>query len=228
MVRKDRRLRSLRKLARILLNAAEKIVEVRGGVMLAMSISTPEAPDKHAVLRSIDAMDQIEEAWELQRDVVAERLRQGHVLRGLVDHGDLCGHCWVSRAGSRNDVFFGRRFKVPEAAVYIWDCATLPRYRNRGYYKTVLKGIQNSESGITSAYVAVDQRNHISRRALESVGFRVCFRYWGIRFLRRHAVCIALWGRHLLTLQRALTRLTRVPLATTVDKVHQCRPSNPC
>ena len=192
-----------------------------------MSISTPEAADKHDGLRSVDDIDQIEGTWELQRDVVAERLRQGHVLHGLVDHGDLCGYCWVSRAGSRNDVFFGRRFKVPEAAVYIWDCATLPRYRNRGYYKTVLKGIQSSEPGITSAYVAVDQFNHISRRALESVGFRVCFRYWGIRFLRRHAVCIALWGRHLLTLQRAFTRLTRVPLATA-DKVHQCRPSNPC
>ena len=218
-VRKNRRVRYLRALARTCLTAVEKIVEVRGGVMLAMSISTLEAPDKHAGLRSIDNIDQIEETWELQRDVVAERLRQGHALHGLVDHGDLCGHCWVSRAGSSNDVFFGRRFKVPESAVYIWDCATLPRYRNRGYYKTVLKGIQSLEPGITSAYVAVDQCNRISRRALESVGFRVCFRYWGIRFLRRHAVCIALWGRKLLTLQRALTRLTRLPLATA-DKVH--------
>ena len=218
MVRKNRRLQYLRTLARTWLTAAEKIVEVRGGVMLAMSISTLEAADKHAGLRSLDDIDQIEETWELQLDVVAERLRQGHVLRGLVDHGDLCGYCWVSRAGSSNDVFFGRRFEVPEAAVYIWDCATLPRYRNLGYYKTVLKGIQSLEPGITSAYVAVDQFNHISRRALESVGFRVCFRYWGIRFLRRHAVCIALWDRRLMTLHRTLARLTRVPLAI-VDKV---------
>jgi len=214
-------------LARTWLTAAETIVEVRGGVMLAMSIPTREVSDGHAGLRSVDDIGQIKETWELQRDVVAERLRQGHILHGIVDHGDLCGYCWVSRAGSRNDVFFGRRFNVPEAAVYIWDCATLPRYRNRGYYKTVLKGIQSSEPGISSAYVAVDQYNPISRHALEKVGFRVCFRYWGIRFLRRHAVCIALWDRHLLTLQQALTRLTRIPVAT-VDKVHQCRPSNPC
>jgi len=195
--------------------------------MLAISISTPEeAPAGHAGHRSVDDIDQVKETWELQRDVVAKRLREGHVLHGLVDHGDLYSYCWVSRAGSHNDVFFGRQFNVPEAAVYIWDCATLPRYRNRGYYKNVLKGIQSSEPGITSAYVAVDQCNHISRRALELVGFRVCFRYWGIRFLRRHTFCIALWDRRLLTLQRALTRLTRVPVAT-VDKAHQC-PANPC
>ena len=127
--------------------------------MLTMSISSPETSDRHAGLRSVDNIGQIDETWELQRDVVAERLRQGHVLHGLVDHGDLCGYCWVSRAGSSNDVFFGRRFNVPEAAVYIWDCATLPRYRNRGYYKTVLKGGQSSVLGSTSAYVAVDQRH---------------------------------------------------------------------
>lgn len=214
MVRKKRRLQYLRKLVRTLLTLAEKIVEVRGGVMFAMPISTPKASDKHAGLRSVEDIAQIEEAWGLQRDAAAERLRQGHVLYGLVDQGNLCGYCWVSRAGSSNDVFFGRRFKVPEDAVYIWDCATLPRYRNRGYYKTILKSIQSSGPVIASAYVAVDQFNHISRRALESVGFKACFRYWGIRFLRRHAFCFALWDGHLLTLQRAFTRLTCVPVAT--------------
>ena len=181
-----------------------------------MPISTPEAPDGQAVLRRVDDMGQIKETFDLQRDIVAMRLGQGHVLHCLEDSGELCSYCWVSRAGSSNNVFFGRRFKVPEAAVYIWDCATLPMYRNRGCYKAVLKSIQSSEPGITSAYVAVDQLNHISRRALERAGFRVCFRYWGIRFLQRHAFCIALWDRRLLTLKRALARLTRVPVATFV------------
>lgn len=185
--------------------------------MLAMPISTPEVPDGHTGFCSIDHIGQIKETWKLQRDVVAERLIQGHVLYGIVEHDDLCGYCWVSRAGNSSNVFFGRRFNVPEAAIYIWDCATLPRYRNRGHYKTVLKDIQSSEPDITSAYVAVDQFNHISRRALESVGFRLCFRYWGIRFLQQNAVCIALWNRRLLTLQRALARLAHVPVSSGAE-----------
>lgn len=182
--------------------------------MLAMSLPTPEAPNGHAGLHSVDNLDQIKETWELQRDVVARRLSQGHILYYLEDQDELCSYCWVSRAGSCNDVFFGSLFEVPEAAIYIWDCATFPRHRKRGYYKTVLKGIQSSEPDITSAYVAVDQFNHISRRALEWGGFRVCFRYWGIRFLHRHAVCVALWDGRLLTLKRALASLVRLPVTT--------------
>ena len=214
MLRRNRQLQFLRTLARTWLNAAKKIVEVRGGVMLAMPIPTPKESTEHLGLRSIDDVNQLKESWELRKNVVAKRLKQGHVLHGLFDHGDLCSYCWVSRAGVSNDVFFGRQFNVPEAAVYIWDCATLPRYRNRGHYKTVLKSIQSSEAGITSAYVAVDQLNQISLHALKQVGFRVCFRYWGIRFLQRYTFCIALWGRRLLMLQQALTRLAHAPEAT--------------
>lgn len=206
-------MRSFRSLARTWLNAAENIVEVRGGIMLAMSIPFQEVPDKQTRLLSVDDPSQIKGTWELQRDVVVRRLRQGHVLHCLEHDGELYSYCWVSRAGSNNDVFFGRLFNVPESAVYIWDCATYPRYRNRGYYKTLLKGIQSLEPDVTSAYVAVDQFNHISRRALEGAGFRVCFRYWGIRFLRQHAVCIAVWDRRLLTLKQAFARLTYVPEA---------------
>ena len=77
MVRKNRQLRYLRALARTWLTAVEKIVKVRGGVMLAMSISTPEAPDSHTGLRRVDDIGQIEETWELQRDVVAEATETG-------------------------------------------------------------------------------------------------------------------------------------------------------
>ena len=207
-------LRYLRKLARYIMTAVEKIVQVRGGVMLAMPVTTPKALDGLADLRRVEDIGQVKDTWNLQRELVIKRLRQGHVLHGIVDHGDLCGYCWVSRAGSSNDVFFGKLFNVPEAAVYIWDCATFPKYRNRGYYRYALKGILSSESGINSAYVAVDRFNYISRRALESVGFRECFRYWGVRFLQRHAFCVALWDKRLLMLQRALTKLTHVPLTT--------------
>lgn len=207
-------LRYLRKLVRYLLNAVEKIVQIRGGVMLAISLSNPEAHKENAELFRIENIGEIKETWNIQQGNVAQRLSQGHALHGVIICGDLCSYCWVSRAGSKNDVFFGRCFNVPESAVYIWDCATFPKYRNRGYYKSVLKDILASEPYITSAFVAVDQFNHISRRALESVGFRVCFRYWGIRFLQRYAFCVALWGRRLLTLNRALTRLTCAPLAT--------------
>jgi len=184
--------------------------------MLSMSLSEAEAIDESAGLRRIENPEQIKESWELHHETVARRLQQGHVMYYLEDQGELCSYCWVSQAGSRNDVFFGRLFNVPEAAIYIWDCATFPAYRNRGYYKTVLKGIQSSAPGITSAYVAVDQLQHVSRRALEWAGFRICFRYWGVRFLRRHAVCIALCGRRLLTLKQALASLARAPVANAV------------
>ena len=211
-------MRFLRALARACLNAINKVVEVRGGLMLVMPIpiTTPaqQTSDKHAGLVNVCNPVQVKETWALQRNVVTKRLQQGHVMLCLEDHGELRSYCWVSLAGSSNDVFFGIMFEVPEDAIYIWDCATLPRYRKHGYYKTVLKAILSSHPGITSAYVAVDQLNHISRRALDRAGFRLCFRYWGIRFLRRQALCIALWDKRLLTLKQALAQLTQAPVAT--------------
>jgi len=208
-------IRRLRSLARAWLNALEGVVEVRGGVMLSMPVSEVGACDGVAALGCIDDPAQIKQGWKLHHQAAARRLQQGHVLYYLEDHGVLCSYCWVSRAGTTNDVFFGRLFKVPQAAIYIWDCATVPAYRKRGYYKAVLKGIQSLEPGISSAYVAVDQLNHVSRRALEWAGFKICFRYWGVRILRRRAVCIALWGRRLLPLKQALAGLTQ-PAVTAV------------
>ena len=212
-VTRSRRFRYLRSLAFYSLNAVKKVLEIRGGVMLAMPVTaTQTAPDGHARLGSVDDMARIKDTREPERGTTVRRLREGHIFHYLLDQGELCSYCWVSRAGSITEVFFGRRFEVPKTAVYIWDCATFPEHRNRGHYRTVLNAILSTEPGISTAYVAVDQLNRISLRGLESVGFNTCFMYWGIRLLGRYALCIALWDGRLLTLNTALARLARHPV----------------
>ena len=67
-------------LARIVLNAVGKVIEVRGGIMLSMSLPAMTNMDGPAGLRCIENLEQIEESWHLQLETVAKRLNQGHVV----------------------------------------------------------------------------------------------------------------------------------------------------
>jgi ribosomal protein S18 acetylase RimI-like enzyme len=80
---------------------------------------------------------------------------------------------WVSRGETPIGEIGGAIRPGPDEA-YIWDCATLPDYRRRGWYGRLLASMlaELRGQGVRRAWIAARQENVPARRALVRKGFR--------------------------------------------------------
>ncbi|HEY3108057.1 MAG TPA: GNAT family N-acetyltransferase [Chloroflexota bacterium] len=80
---------------------------------------------------------------------------------------------WVSRGETPIGEIGGAIRPEPDEA-YIWDCATLPAYRRRGWYGRLLAAMlaELGGQGVRRAWIAARDRNVPARRALVRKGFR--------------------------------------------------------
>lgn len=138
---------------------------------------------------------------------VARRRLQGHMLYAVVEEGSVRAYGWVSGAGLEIQVLHTMTFTVPPHCIYIWDCLTVPGERNRGLYKALLRGMLGTLSEGGMAYVAVDLGNSPSRRALDRVGFRPLFTYYGLKLFGRSVLGLAYHGGRIVPAQRAFDSL---------------------
>ncbi len=154
----------------------------------------------------------------LSPSLVARRRGNDHRLYAIADKGRVCAYGWVSGPGQEVRVLHALTFTVPPRCIYIWDCLTLPEERNRGRYKALLRGMLSTVPEAGTAYVAVDLGNTASRRALERVGFRPLFKYFGMKLFGSPVFALAYDDGRILRAQSAFDHIGTK--AAGMDSVH--------
>lgn len=95
----------------------------------------------------------------------------------LVESGDGLLHAsWVT-TGAAWTREIGAYFVVPEGDAYVYESFTLPAARGRGVYPFALRGICAWAAGedVRSVWVAVEEGNAPSLKAIRKAGFEPCY-----------------------------------------------------
>jgi ribosomal protein S18 acetylase RimI-like enzyme len=86
---------------------------------------------------------------------------------------ELASYCWLSTRRQRVGEL-ARVLVLPDGESYVWDCATLPRFRGRGLYTHLLRTIVGTlrAEGQRRIWIGTATANAASLRAFASAGFR--------------------------------------------------------
>jgi ribosomal protein S18 acetylase RimI-like enzyme len=105
-------------------------------------------------------------------EVAARRARGCRVIAAWQD-GELAGCCWLSTRREHVGEL-ARTFVLPAGETYVWDCATVERFRGRGLYTALLREIVALLAGEGSrrVWIGAATTNRASNRAFEAAGFR--------------------------------------------------------
>jgi len=116
---------------------------------------------------------------------VAARFRRGCRAHIGWHEGELAAYGWVSE-GSEHVGELARDFTLPEGESYVWDCATLRRFRGGGLYGGLLRAVADelAARGQRRCWIGASSTNVASNRAFATMGFRpvagvVCLRLGG-------------------------------------------------
>jgi ribosomal protein S18 acetylase RimI-like enzyme len=112
-------------------------------------------------------------AMELSEGTVVARLARGcRVLAAWQDH-EIASYCWIST--HREHVGeLARDLMLPAGESYVWDCATVDRFRGRGLYTRLLREITRvlAIEGQRRLWIGAASTNQASNRTFARVGFR--------------------------------------------------------
>ena len=106
-------------------------------------------------------------------DVVETRLRAGRRPYVVETEGKIVSYGWVAfSAEPIGDL--GLSFELAADEVYIYDCATRPDYRGRGYYPALLRAMvaDLSREGWRRAWIGTGPGNFVSQRGIARAGFQ--------------------------------------------------------
>ena len=139
----------------------------------------PEAPALPGVtLRAATHQDRaaLHEAMQASGaypdDVVETRLRDGRRPYIAETDGMIVAYGWVAfDAEPVGDLGFSFQLRSDEA--YIYDCATRPDYRGRGYYPALLRAmvIDLRRGGCARLWIGTAPGNFVSQRGIARAGF---------------------------------------------------------
>lgn len=178
----------------------DKAAEINGGLFLRGSEVSVTPEDANYEFREL-LSDPVPLAIGTSK--FQHRREQGARCYGLYYQGNLMSSGWVSGPGSVITVLHEMTLAVPQDAVYIWDCRTVPEARGCGHFQRLLRQISRAQAPDTRVLVAVDWRNRASRAALEKAGFRALFSYWELRLVGRSAAGVAVKSWRLMNAQKA-------------------------
>jgi predicted acetyltransferase len=122
----------------------------------------PESVAELAMAKDVSASTEILKRFDENR-----RCYAAWIENKIVTYG------WVSL----NEEFVGElnlRLRLLEGEAYIWDCATLPAYRQRHLYSALLVHILSElqTAGLCRVWIGADQDNIASQRGIARAGFR--------------------------------------------------------
>src|SRR5437764_9629570 len=144
---------------------------------LTAAPETPVVPG--ATLRAATASDAavLQEAMDASgiypKDVVQTRLRDGRRSYVVETDGKIVSYGWVAfSAEPIGDL--GLSFQLAPDEVYIYDCATRPDYRGRGYYPALLRTMAADlcREGWRRAWIGTGPGNVVSQRGIARAGFQ--------------------------------------------------------
>lgn len=172
-----------------------RFFEVKAGIMLAQPTTLSRAcndniPTEKGVLIRTSQYRKTMPWRELAFD---QRRLEGHTLYELwVGEQPVC-YGWVAEPGTRVGILHDLHLRVPNDGFYIWDCATSPSARGKGYFCLLLRAlVEGTYPDARQALVAVDTGNSASRRALQKAGFQPLFRYISARMMGRSLFSLAI------------------------------------
>ncbi len=122
------------------------------------------------------------------RDIPSRLARRRRCFATWVGN-QIASYGWVSQT----DECIGeqeRGIALQPHEAYIWDCATLPQFRNQGLYSALLSHIAAAlkEEGVRRVWIGSSSRNRASLRGFVSAGFQpalalIYCRCFGLRLL---------------------------------------------
>lgn len=126
-------------------------------------------------------------------EAVIQRLDAGRRCFVARVDGAVAAYGWVSQGEERIGEL-ERAFHLAAGEAYIWDCATLPAYRQRGLYGALLSYMvaRLREDGVRLIWIGASLGNQPSVRGFASAGFQpvitlTYLRLMGISRVRIHA-----------------------------------------
>jgi ribosomal protein S18 acetylase RimI-like enzyme len=110
------------------------------------------------------------------------------VLAARVD-GEIAAYCWISTRRERVGEL-ARDLALPAGESYVWDCATVPRFRGRGLYTSLLREIASTLSGEGQrrVWIGASSTNEASNRTFARVGFRPAAAVVSVRLAGRGVI----------------------------------------
>jgi len=104
---------------------------------------------------------------------VLGRLATGRMAYVAERNGEVVSYGWVS-TGPEAIGEVGSQIAPARGEAYVWDCATLPAYRGRGYYPALLRRIAADlfARGIHRVWICASVTNRPSLRGFARAGFR--------------------------------------------------------
>ncbi len=108
----------------------------------------------------------------LDENEVQRRIDGGHIPYVAWINEIPVGYGWgATRTASIGEL--GLTFNLPSESLYLWDFATLPRWRGRGVYPHLLQAILHQELGERDQFwILYAPENHASEAGIRKAGFQ--------------------------------------------------------
>jgi GNAT superfamily N-acetyltransferase len=143
---------------------------------IAVTFAEIDPEDTAAIARAMG----LASVAEPQRRFVAG----SRCFAGILD-GAIVAYSWLSR-GQEHIGEWEHSVRLRSDEAYIWDCATLARYRGKGVYSALLSYVITTlrREGVRRAWIGVALHNRASRKGFARAGFRPAIGVFYIRALR--------------------------------------------
>lgn len=156
-------------------------IRVRRLLLYSLPQGPPALPDTAVSAEPVDlAPDQIHQHEVLvnrgRAETAARRMAEGHGCLSFVDpsSGAFVSYNWLTApvdAPVGAPLAFGLRLEVSTRELYLWDCYTPPEWRGRGLFRSAIgEAAQRARQDGRRGWIACEQDNESSRRAIESAG----------------------------------------------------------
>jgi len=128
-------------------------------------------------------------AMELAESAVLSRLARGCRALAAWQGEEIASYCWISVHRERVGEL-ARDLALPAGESYVWDCATVPRYRGRGLYRSLLWTIAETLAGEGQrrVWIGASTTNDASNRTFATVGFRPAVAVVSLRLAGRGVI----------------------------------------
>ena len=149
----------------------------RVGTIWMLNLDEPASvlePSVAAAFRPLsqDHLPLLASAIGVPASLLVRRFETGRRCYGAWVAEELAAYGWVSF----DDEHIGElnlRVRLLPGEVYIWDCATLPVFRRKGLYSSLLTYILQElrRQGLCRAWIGADMENIPSQRGMARAGF---------------------------------------------------------